>query len=279
MKNPINNQLVKLDNLKTLELDGDKAFEYLQGQLTCDVRTINDNTMLKCAMCNPKGRILALLDVIYWHKPYLILPEDLVDKISLNLNKKAIFSKVKVTTNNNIHVFGFYLQNKNDKIPFNAILPDTQYSATYTNEYYCYMLSPNLYIFLTTNTGASCLKTEFSSDQQTTIHTWHTLCLQQGIITINKDSSELFLPHRLNLHKTSCISFNKGCYVGQEIIARTQYRAKLKHTVKIIKIATDEELFYGKKIYTDTQEEIGEIIDFVQIINNNYLLAVSSINL
>jgi hypothetical protein len=74
------------------------------------------------------------------------------------------------------------------------------------------------------------------------------------------------------------LSFNKGCYKGQEIIARTHYRAKLKHTLKLFYINTTEPLQSGQKFYDiKTHLEIGELIDYCPLENHRFLIAASMI--
>ena len=117
--------------------------------------------------------------------------------------------------------------------------------------------------------------------------------LQRGNILINKsESSEvlstrlsiypesrgLFLPHRLDLHLTPYLSFDKGCYKGQEIIARTHYRATLKHELATYLVNTEEQLFSGQKLFkSDESIELGELVDFSYLDKNQYLIAVSII--
>ncbi|MFI4919923.1 MAG: tRNA-modifying protein YgfZ, partial [Legionellales bacterium] len=106
--------------------------------------------------------------------------------------------------------------------------------------------------------------------------TWNTLRLKHKQINIYPESRGLFLPHRLDLHLTNYISFNKGCYKGQEIIARTHYKATLKHELKIFEIQTNETIYSGQKLLSLTQEtEVGELIDYSYLHNNRYLIAVS----
>jgi folate-binding protein YgfZ len=106
--------------------------------------------------------------------------------------------------------------------------------------------------------------------------TWHTLKLYQKQIDIYPESRGLFLPHRLGLHLSQYISFDKGCYKGQEIIARTHYRATLKHELKTYIIRTEHPLYSGQKLYNVNEEtEIGELIDYSMLGDNTYLIAVS----
>src|SRR3990167_11287471 len=84
------NYIFELKHLAIIKVTGHAAAEFLQGQLTCDIRLVTHNRMQVGALCNLKGRILVLLDVICWHDAlFLILPKDLVSEILLKLAKIA----------------------------------------------------------------------------------------------------------------------------------------------------------------------------------------------
>jgi folate-binding protein YgfZ len=272
------NYLFDLTYLTGLQVTGDRAQEFLQGQLSCDVRNVNNQEMQQGAMCDLKGRILALLDVVNWgeHGFQLILPNDLLQSTKASLAKTAMFSRVTLNPITNYQVFGFYLQNTNDIVPLSAPLSNVRYSAVFNEHYYCYCLGDNSFIFLIEHTQATIVREQFATCLQTRGSlAWHALQLQQKRIEIYPESKGLFLPHRLGLQLSGYLSFDKGCYKGQEIIARTHYRAKLKHELKIFKIYTEEALLVGKKIFNDNNIEIGELIDFCPTNHNEYLIAVS----
>lgn len=266
-----------LSYLSGLDVLGDKAAEFLQGQLSCDVREVNQDRMRPGALCNLQGRILALLNVIDWHGFHLILPSDLLEATQTSLTKAAFFSRVELKPNQSFQVFGFYLQNPQDRIPFDAPLPSTQHGVTATEFYCCYQLTDHLYVFLVKSDHVDAFKKSINEQQHRGSLAWHALQLQAGLIELYPNSRGLFLPHRLGLQNTHCLSFNKGCYKGQEIIARTHYRAKLKHDMKLFTIETSALPHSGQKLFDPTsQAEIGELIDYCSIADNTYLLAVSS---
>jgi folate-binding protein YgfZ len=93
---------------------------------------------------------------------------------------------------------------------------------------------------------------------------------------IYPESRGMFLPHRLNLHKSTLLSFDKGCYKGQEIIARTHYRATLKHTFQCYTVVYSEPLYIGMKlINTADNSECGELIDYSPLSANSYIVCLS----
>ena len=276
---PNKNYLFDLSYLAGIHVIGDRAEEFLQGQLSCDLREVNEKQIRQGALCNVKGRVLALLDVLHWnhHGLYLILPSDLSHETQTSLAKTAMFSRVTLQPSTNHQLFGFYLQDPSDTIPFQAELPLNAHDVMQQDSYCCYHLGNNFYVFLVENNASKALCDQFiNTSQWRGSLSWHALQLQQKRIDIYPESRGLFLPHRLDLQLSGYISFNKGCYKGQEIIARTHYRAKLKHKMNVFSVHTAEALHSGQKIMSDNGAvEIGELVDYCPLDNDKYLIAAS----
>ena len=273
------NYLFDLSYLGGIHVDGARADEFLQGQLSCDLREVTHQQMRQGALCNLKGRVLALVDTINWngHGSELILPTDLLLDTQRSLAKTAMFSRVSLHLATDYQIYGFYLQNKNDDIPFNIELPDTPYSVVSNDTHCCYCLEKNFYIFLIKTQHTPTMRDQFIKKLQWRGSlAWHALQLQQKRIEIYPESRGMFLPHRLGLQLSGYLSFNKGCYKGQEIIARTHYRAKLKHELKLFVISTDETLRSGQKLFGNKDNlEVGELIDYCPIGGRNVLMSAS----
>jgi folate-binding protein YgfZ len=262
-----------------IQIKGERARELLQGQLTCDLREVTDHQMRQGALCNLKGRILALLDVIREDEQHfqLVLPDDLCLDTKKSLEKTALLSRVSLHQTNHYQCLGFHLQNSSDELPFNLPLPSKKHDISYGKDGCCYHLGNNFFIILIATKAFESITQPFvSKGQWRGSLAWHNLQLQEKRIDIYPVSRGLFLPHRLDLHLSDYLSFNKGCYKGQEIIARTHYRAKLKHTLKIFYIDTKEPLQSGQKLYdNETNVEIGELIDYCPLENHGFLIAAS----
>ena len=275
---PDTNYLFDLDYLGVIDVMGEKSTEFLQGQLSCDLREVTSLQIQQGALCNLKGRVMALLDVIKWLDIHLVLPIDLLDATQASLAKTAMFSKVKLERSPSFQLMGFFLQNTHDLIPFDMTLPSEPLKVTVNEQQVlCYHLGNHFYLFLVTPEQASSLKDQFNQHQQRRGSlAWHALQMQENRIEIYPESRGLFLPHRLGLQLSGYLSFNKGCYKGQEIIARTHYRAKLKHEMKLFTIQTSHSPASGDKLVTeDGHVEIGELIDYCPIGDEKFLVATS----
>lgn len=259
-----------------VDVVGEAGQAFLQGQLTCDMRRVNHETMQWGALCDLKGRIQLLLDVVDWHGLSLIVPNDLSVSVQTLLNKVASLSKVRLISSTKFRVFGFQLSQREDKIPFNARLPRAKGAVIQTSTYCCYHLGERLYIFLVKMEAIPTFCQTFSTKQWRGSSTWHALQLMLHRPEIYPCSQGLFLPHRLGLQDMGYLSFDKGCYKGQEIIARMHYRSTIKHVLRVTLLEAEITLQAGEPILdAHTGEKVGEVIDHARLGQHRYCVAMS----
>jgi folate-binding protein YgfZ len=272
------NYLFDLDYLGLIHVKGERADEFLQGQLSCDVREVDAQHMRPGVSCNLKGRILASVEVLLWDKAfYLALPKDLCTETQASLAKTAPLSKVSLAPCRNYVAFGLYLQNPKDVLDLGLEFPEGLFEVRSQDAYYMYHLGKHFYKLWCTKEKAFTLKQKFQSKLQWRGSlAWHALQLQTLRVEIYPESRGLFLPHRLDLHKYGYLSFDKGCYKGQEIIARTHYRAQLKHHMKTFRMNVTQGLRSGLRLLSKVNgAEIGELVDFCPVGATEYFLNAS----
>lgn len=272
------NYLFDLSHLAILSAEGEKAAEFLQGQYSCDVNEVNPEQIRQGLRCNLKGRIVGTADIVMHQGIKLLMPADLCESTINALMKTALFSKVSIKPSSHWKIYGFYLQNNEDLLPFPSLNKEEEkYRCIQLEEGCIYALGQGLYIIIVDkNADFPMLETFQQQQQWKSGLAWHKLCLGFEMIDIYEDSRGLFLPHRLDLHLKGFISFNKGCYKGQEIIARTHYKAKLKHRLQCFVIETDLALHSGQKLYDeDNQREVAELIDYCPLDAEHSLVALS----
>jgi folate-binding protein YgfZ len=273
---PEYNALFDLSYLGVITLEGNNGLSFLQGQLTCDTRTVNANHMQPGALCQVNGRVLALLDVIAWDGLHLILPKDMIASTISTLNKVARLSRLQLKESSTYNLLGFYCHSPNGPIPFNATLPKEENALTHTEAYCCYRINEHRYCFLVKTDHLAEIDTSWPLNHRHSALAWRALELETQRIEIYPASRGLFLPHRLRLHETSRISFKKGCYLGQEIIARMQYRGTEKHILKTHTIQTTQPLQVGQVIHDPiTKRVIGELIDSCPLDEDRQRITIS----
>lgn len=281
MNNTLQNTLFDLSQqLSLLKVTGASAGTFLQGQISCDINAVQVNHIQQGAFCNLKGRVLSLADIMQFNDAfYLIIATELIEKISQSLSKTAALSRVALNQDNDYHVFGFYLTERNGLLPFDSNWPGEKYALISDQAGCAYHLGHGFYIVLLSSVYCEQVKRLFMDHNRFEGYDqWHRMRLKRHYITIDAESSGLFFPHRLDLHLSEFISFNKGCYKGQEIIARMHYRAQQKHTLKVFTITTQAILKKGMRLMDENGErEIGELVDFSLLPNTNkdYLIAAS----
>lgn len=101
---------------------------------------------------------------------------------------------------------------------------------------------------------------------------WKCQNICKGIPAIYPATSGKFLPHELNLHELRAIHFDKGCYTGQEIIARMHYRGKLKNHLYQASVSYSTSIQPGALLYTRANQVSGTVVDACQDAENHYRL-------
>lgn len=230
-----------LNHFGNVYIYGKDAQKFLQGQLTCDVNTLPSFKAQPTACCNLQGRIIALLFLMIWKEGYLILlPKNILESTLKHFKKYAVFSKVIFEPNFIQHITGF--SNSSDSAPIDS-----------------YTCLTNLFIKPELPSPVDALKHE----------AWHYQQMIQGFPDIYPDTQEVFLPHRIGLDKINdAIGLKKGCYLGQEIIARMHFKAIQKHAIYLCE--TQMNFLPGASLFDSSGEEnIGEVLD----ISEHYFLA------
>lgn len=247
------------NHLSVITLDGNKTQSFLQGQVTCDMNAItNAGDYSLSACCDPKGRMVANFWILKSETNYLlIVPTSMVEIIISHLNKYAIFSKVTLTSDLAYHIYTA------DNISKNA-LQDTLSAANHIislpNKKRHLVLSQNL---LSETTSADTDHTQ-----------WLTQNIKDQFALLSPSTSLLFTPQMIDLEKQGGVSFEKGCYVGQEIVARTQHLGKLKRHLHHLTFSSTTPKNAGDSLLNNKNEKIGTIVNAVCNQNQVDALAV-----
>ncbi len=219
-----------------IKVSGPDAKTFLQGQLSCDLNKISQNTHALGLYCNLKGRMIASFRLFLFKDNYtLSMPIGTISKTLSTLQHYAKFSKVTLEdASNQLIKIGIYIRVSSlDLTPSFPAQLNKAHSEENTmmlrtahpqGRFECFVKSDAL------NTIESKLHAIEKSDE----NRWRLLDIQSEIPNIYASTQEKFLPHPLNFHQLGAIDFEKGCYLGQEIIARMHYRGKSKYHLEQI---------------------------------------------
>lgn len=239
-----------------LQIQGPDALKFLQGQVTCDVAQTSLNMGLYGAHCTPKGRIL--FSFYLFHRAadcfWLQIPMSMIDQALKDLSKYSVFSKVKLSLiDRPIQLIQTSVQLGMDT----TIIQDDQgIIRQRIDGYYEVIGQPATLNQLTPFVVKD-------SD-------WNLLDIQEGIAHIFPETRELFTPEEINYSLIDAVSFRKGCYTGQEIVARMHYKGKHKrHAHRFIVASTEIPLPGTAILSAESGQKIGELINAAAI-NNGY---------
>lgn len=222
--------VISLDQLGIIHVSGEDAQDFLQSQFSNDIALLNSTTSQLSAYCNPKGRILAQFLVIQANDSYLlILPLNIIDKTMQRLTMFVMRSKVELANvTNELICFGL-AGNQPENTEF--ALPENDYQlATRQSVLTIKLPAPlNRYLIIAPIENAMSIWTSLKdSHTPRSHHVWQWLEIQAGIPSIVKETMEEFVPQMVNLELIGAVNFKKGCYPGQEIVARMHYLGKAK---------------------------------------------------
>lgn len=205
-----------LPGLALLEISGPDSERFLQGQLTCDVVALNDRRWITGACCTAKGRMVANFVIARQGQQFwLRLPADQTDALRQHLSRYAVFFKTTLTDHSaDWQVLGELpatLQPQRLDGPQPLLDDDAGLSLQWPDgrrEYW---------------RPAADVRSEARLTDD-----WHLADLQLGLIWVTSASREAWVPQHIHWQQQGGISFRKGCYTGQEIVARLQYLGKNK---------------------------------------------------
>ncbi len=272
---------------------GPDADQFLQGQLTCDVREVTLERSLLGAYCSPKGRALACFRLFRRNDGlYLELPRDLVSPTLARLSKYVLRAKVTLEDASD-HLVCLGIAGPNaaalalerlDEIPetVNGVLHSAEEESALT----VIRLPGAIPRFELYGTASKVHALWNVRDERlrftTGIEPWQALEILAGIPAVYPETVDAFVPQMLNLDLLGGISFQKGCYTGQEIVARTHYLGKLKRRMYLARVESPMPPKPGDPLFSpqaDTSQSAGQLADACRHPDGGYVvLAVALIN-
>ena len=263
---PSDNQqhLYPVTELAVLTVSGNDAAKFLQGQITCNVHDITATQSYLGAMCNPKGRTIStFLLVKSADDLLLILPNELLTTVKERLQKYIMRSDVTlIDSSDNLCLLGLDFIDTSHRF----LATDVQDSAVWID-------FGNRYLLIADVNNAINLWQKYSAQgfQASNSAQWRYLDIVSGIPWLNLETSEQFIPQMLNIDKLGGISLTKGCYTGQEIVARTHYLGKAKRAIFVAECVTTPEANAsiidadGQVVGTVLQAELGKMLIVLQL--------------
>lgn len=261
--------VMKQLDIGVLRVSGLDSKKFLQGQTTCDMNKLSQDNGLYGAICSIKGRIISSFYIVQNNDDVLmVMAKDLVEKTLLHLKKYAVFFKTVLVDEQDNFVIYTKLAAKNIEANSNAasnIFATTQDRETIT---------------LTVSNEPLEVQWLITPAHQTAIEEKNQELAALAVLAarplINLEQSETILPQWLNMQSTGGISFTKGCYTGQEIVARMQYKGKSKKQLALV--TWEGNLDTTKDIVDGPGKSIGQIFAATHFQETNYAQVILNID-
>ncbi|KII79988.1 tRNA-modifying protein YgfZ [Vibrio renipiscarius] len=243
--------LTHLKSWGIISLIGNDAKSYLQGQVTCDVVQLPQDQSTFGAHCDAKGKVWAAFRLFHHQAGYALFePKSAIEKQLAELKKYAIFSKVDIIESHDIllGLFGEQAQAMIDSLTTTGgdvrQLNNGGSAVKIDEQRWLLVLDPQAAETLVNQIEA--LKVEEAL--------WRLYDIQAALPIIEQVEQNEHIPQAINLQALNGISFKKGCYTGQETVARAKYRGINKRAMYIVKGHTDSDI--GEE--TSLERAVGE---------------------
>ena len=260
--------VARLGSLAVLRASGADALAFLQGQLTADVGEVGATASRLAAWCSPKGRVLATFRLLADPAGggYLLVCERwFVAKLLARLRMFILRADARIDdVSGEVGVAGVagtralpdraVAWARAASVDDAAVFGETVIARVPDRHRRFVVAGPHLSI-------ASIAAPRDDRARRADDGAWHLADVCAGVARITEDTSDAFVPQMLNLDRLRAVSFEKGCYVGQEIVARAQHLGRIKRRACVGR--TDTAVAAGDPIVDAARGEapkVGEVV-------------------
>ncbi len=274
-----------LSQFGIIRVNGEEAKQFLQNLLSNDISAVNASTAQLSSFNTAKGRMLATFLIWQQHGDYMLqLPRPLVAAMQKKLSMYVLRAKVKVSdASDDMVCLGI-------SGPEASILLQQQLGISLPQPYAVLSqqdltvigISPTRYLCCTPAEHAPALWNALATTAMATGSPgWDWLNINEGIPVVSAATQEQFVLQMANLDLLNGVSFKKGCYPGQEIVARTHYLGKQKRRMYLAHVTSAEPPKAGDELFSDSMagQACGMVMNAGKAPGGGYdLLAVLQIN-
>ncbi len=262
------NVMMDISHKGLISLSGEDTKTFLQGQVTNDVNAVNASHSQYSGYCTPKGRLLAFFFAFqHDQKLYLSLDAALAPSVQKRLQMFVMRSKVTLSDEQDSTIrLGFSgdqaaaLLSKH----FDSV-PEAPYDVVSDDAVTIIRMpfAKPTFQLITSADNSEALNAKLSADFDTVDAAgWEWLAIQSGIPEIVTATQDTFVPQMVNLEKLDAVNFKKGCYTGQEIVARTHYLGKVSRRAYIGSLSVSDEIIpaAGDEVSDENGYKVGQVL-------------------
>jgi tRNA-modifying protein YgfZ len=252
-----------------LRINGPDTLGFLQGQTTCDTREVTETLAVPGAYCNPQGRMVCdfLLAQLGSDQYALRLKRDTLEVAAATFGKYIVFSKADIDTEpGGWQLFACWGDTVVDALKSSGITPPaTRFGVTSGDGYLLVQMDDagQLFeIYIDTDNHREHLDAIAETMDKVEEAAWQVLQIRVGIGRVEAPNVGELLPQMLNYDVTGHVNFTKGCYTGQEIVARLHYRGKAKRRMYLAATGEPLEVSAGTNLLgAEDAKPVGTLIN------------------
>lgn len=259
-----------LDYMGVIAVHGSDATTFLQSQLSNDLRALDAGHSQLSAFCTPKGRMLGLMRIFRSDDGYYLrLPVDTLEAVLQRLRMYVLRSSVTLedATDNFLRIGVSGTDADGEIASVAGACPGSVNEVVHAGPLTVIRVPgavPRFEVYASSLKSAQALWDALNVRGAPVGESpWRLLEIQAGLPVVYAANSEQFVPQMANLQLVDGVSFRKGCYPGQEIVARMQYLGTLKRRMYLGQLAHDDPIPPGSGLYsaTDSEQPVGRIVD------------------
>ena len=221
---------------------GGDARAFLHAQLTNSIENLGTNRACHAGWCSAKGRLLASFLVVPHENGFLLqLARDLAAPVAKRLAMFILRSKVKIANvTDEWRQYGIWGADAPARLPaLGASAPQELLGVAAGPQWAAVRLGAERFLLF----GRSPIETTAASED------WILQDVRAGVALVTQATQDLFVPQMVNFERIGAVDFQKGCYPGQEIVARAQYRGQIKR--RMVRVRTPVPLRPAQDLYSD----------------------------
>ncbi len=228
--------LVSLEDWALVSVVGADTVKYLQGQVTADIDAMSADQHILCAHCDAKGKMWSNLRLFTRGDGMAFIERrNLRDAQLAEIKKYAVFSKITFTPDDDVVLLGVAGAEASSALSgLFTDLPNAEKQVVQQDEstLLYFSLPAERYLVITSPEKAAQITEELGDKAQLNdSQQWLALDIEAGFPVIDTINSVQFIPQATNIQALDGISFTKGCYAGQEMVARAKYRGANKRAL------------------------------------------------
>jgi folate-binding protein YgfZ len=249
-----------------IRISGGDALDFLQGQLTNDIRKVTPEQGQLSAYCTPKGRMLALFQIFRSRDTLLLeLPRERLEPVLKRLQLFVLRADVKLEeVSDELVISGLAGACCSELLP---ALPDTPFATTDLDGLTLMRIPgdvPRCKLIGSAEASIAFWEKHRQQVQPVDGDFWPLLDIRAGLPQVYDATAEAFVPQMCNLDLLDAISFTKGCYTGQEVVARMKYLGQLKRRMFWARLAGARCPAPGEPLFSPSSQSAqgaGKVVD------------------